>query len=47
MLGVHLGCNESGLDANILQEVVNGTNHPGVSKKEHVLQDRGGGKVSI
>ncbi|KAN0071414.1 hypothetical protein V8E54_010845 [Elaphomyces granulatus] len=25
-----------GLDANILQEVVNRTNHLGVSKKEHV-----------
>jgi len=40
VLGVHLGCNESGLDANILQEVVNGTNHPGVSKKEHVHDGR-------
>ena len=58
VLGVHLCCNESGLDANILQEVVNGTNHLDVSKKEHVhdgellfseeerVQDRGGGKVN-
>jgi hypothetical protein len=43
VLGVrlaHLCCNESGLDANILQEVVNGTNHLGVSKKEHVHDGR-------
>ena len=43
VLGVrlaHLCRNESGLDANILQEVVNGTNHLGVSKKKHVHDGR-------
>ena len=36
----HLCCKESGLDVNILQEVVNGTNHLGVSKKKHVHDGR-------
>jgi hypothetical protein len=40
VLGAHLCCNESGLDANILQKVVNETNHLGVSKKEHVHDGR-------
>ena len=43
MLGVrfaHLCCKESGLDATILQEVVHGTNHLGVSKNEHVHDGR-------
>ena len=42
VLGVrlaHLCRNESGLDANILQEAVNGTNHLGMSK-EHVHDGR-------
>ena len=61
VLGVrlaHLCCNESGLDANILQEVVNGTNHLGCQRRsmftmgellfseEERVQDRGGGKVN-